>query len=83
MALAHCPNVIQNWLGFLPLKFDEEEAQSGNKFFLQNLQGLKGYPETMKVCAELQTLASGQSNVRVLDEEGLSLLASAQSILQS
>lgn len=82
VALFHCNDIIPDWLSQMPVKSDPDEAQSHNRFFLQHLAQLKGYPQTMVVLQELDRLTREEPGLSVLDTDGTALLAQAPSLIQ-
>lgn len=53
LAVFQNPDIISNWLQYLPIQGEPEEAQEVHKLFLSNAQRLKGMPEAGKIYAEL------------------------------
>jgi len=75
IALYQKQDMIQEWISYLPIKAEPEEAQSVNKLFLNNLSNLSGYQGTDEVIRQLVALINQESTKEILDEEGKQILA--------
>jgi hypothetical protein len=70
LALFHNSGLLEEWVNYLPIKAEVEEAQTVHKMFLSNFEKVKGFGRSLAVVNELKTIKD-----EVLDSEGLNLLA--------
>ena len=71
IAVSHRADLYNDFVRYLPIKHDEEEARAVHKLFLKNLAAAA--PDvSSKAVNELKALVA--SDVNVLDEEGKQLL---------
>ena len=71
IALFHNNGLIADWINYLPIKAEIEEAQSVHSLFFNNFDKLKSFPRTQTVITELATLVKQE---KVLDESSLTML---------
>jgi hypothetical protein len=71
LALFHNNTLAEEWLNYLPIKAEVEEAQSVHKMFLTNFEKLKVFPRAQTVLQELVGLKN-----EMLDQESLNLFNS-------
>ena len=71
IALYHNNSLIEDWLNYLPIKAEIEEAQSVHSLFFANFEKLKGFPRTRVVLSELAKITQEE---QVLDQNSLNAL---------
>lgn len=71
IALYHNAGLLEEWVNFLPIKAELDEAQCVHLMFLQNIDKVKTFPRTQTVLAELVNLTKTEE---VLDANGMTLL---------
>ena len=69
LALFHNSTLLEEWVNYLPIKAEVEEAQTVHKMFLRNFDKVKGFERSLVVVNELKTIMD-----ELLDSEGLNLL---------
>lgn len=71
IALTHRQDLIGDFLNYLPLKNDEEEARNIHKLVVENYQVLQGNPNFVKLVVELKA-----QSPKIVDEPTRQFLAS-------
>lgn len=67
LALLHNNGLIEEWLNYLPIKAEVEEAQSVHKMFFTHFDKVKVFPRCQTILAEMKTIKD-----EMIDKETLS-----------
>jgi len=66
LALLHNNGLIEEWLNYLPIKAEVEEAQSVHKMFFAHFDKVKVFPKCQAILAEMRTIKN-----EMIDKETL------------